>query len=177
VELLTTSSEDRLLLAAIPPENTLGQTVAEAMQLIKKPNTLVLEEPFDAKKISALSPEESSQCACLLPLECFEVPILDFDICREYAELLGQNVQAKSPKVNGLPFVFAKQQIRFRLDETGSKLKSEALCFILSGPPRDFTFDRPFLIMLLRKGASQPYFALWVGNTELLVKAPANKSR
>lgn len=102
------------------------------------------------------------------------MPVLDFDICREYAELLGQNVQAKSPKVNGLPFVFAKQQIRFRLDETGAKLKSEALGFIFSGPPRDFTFDRPFLIMLLRKGANQPYFALWVGNTELLVKAPAH---
>ena len=33
----------------------------------------------------------------------------------------------------------------------------------------EYIFDKPFLILLERKGAANPYFALWVGNAELLV--------
>ena len=33
----------------------------------------------------------------------------------------------------------------------------------------DPVFDKPFLIMLQRKDAEMPYFALWVDNTELLM--------
>jgi hypothetical protein len=31
-------------------------------------------------------------------------------------------------------------------------------------------FDKPYLLMLERDEADVPYFALWVGNPELLVK-------
>jgi len=30
---------------------------------------------------------------------------------------------------------------------------------------------RPFLLLLLRRGARYPYFALWIENDELLVSA------
>ena len=91
--------------------------------------------------------------------ENLEVPVLDFAILREYTELMG----------NGSRIVIAKQKTRFRLDETGAVLKSEALGGFGGGPPRRFVFDKPFLILLERHGAKNPYFALWVGNAELLV--------
>ncbi|MHB1456242.1 MAG: hypothetical protein ACYC0V_04940 [Armatimonadota bacterium] len=36
-------------------------------------------------------------------------------------------------------------------------------------------FNKPYLVFLQRKEARNPYFALWVGNTELLVPAPIKK--
>ena len=36
------------------------------------------------------------------------------------------------------------------------------------GKPRQLVFDKPFLILLQRGDAQQPYFALWVDNAELL---------
>jgi hypothetical protein len=47
-------------------------------------------------------------------------------------------------------------------------LKSEAID--VSGlTERNLVFDKPFLILLKRREAKRPYFALWVGNAELLV--------
>ena len=59
---------------------------------------------------------------------------------------------------------------RFRLDERGAVLKSEAYHGPVAskGGPRQFIFDKPFLILLEREDAAQPYFALWVDNAELL---------
>jgi len=63
----------------------------------------------------------------------------------------------------------ALQNIRFRLDERGAILKSEAaMAACLPNEPRQFIFDKPFLILLERHDAAQPYFALWVDNPELL---------
>jgi hypothetical protein len=31
-----------------------------------------------------------------------------------------------------------------------------------------YVFDRPFLIYLKKRGATRPYFAMWVDNAELL---------
>ena len=38
---------------------------------------------------------------------------------------------------------------------------------------RRFAFDRPFLIIMMRKDAAMPYFALWVANSELLLRREA----
>ena len=40
---------------------------------------------------------------------------------------------------------------------------------------QNLVFDEPFLVMIQRTDASQPYFALWVGNAELLVPFQARK--
>jgi hypothetical protein len=64
------------------------------------------------------------------------------------------------------------QWTRFRLNEKGAFLKSKTEMIFIAGPGkwRYFYFDRPFLILLKQKGAKHPYFAMWVGNTELMVK-------
>jgi serine protease inhibitor len=76
-----------------------------------------------------------------------------------------------------LTLLLALQNIRFQMDEKGVRLQSEAhMSFGCSAPynPRpkhEMIFDKPFLIMMMRKDATLPYFALWVANPELLVKA------
>jgi hypothetical protein len=69
-----------------------------------------------------------------------------------------------------MPIVLAMQSIRFRLDERGAILKSEAGVALSEdgSKPRQFIFDKPFLILLERRDAARPYFALWVDNPELL---------
>ena len=65
--------------------------------------------------------------------------------------------------------LFAGQSIRFRLDERGAVLKSEAASAGGDGY-RQMVFNKPFLILLKRRDAGKPYFALWVGDPELLVR-------
>ena len=36
--------------------------------------------------------------------------------------------------------------------------------------PRRIHFDRPFLLALVRRGASRPYFVGWLGNDDLFVR-------
>ena len=133
IELKTRAEEDRLILAKVAPSRTLGETVAGVRQRVATSRATKIEESED-----------------------LTVPVLNFDILREYAELYDIGIVATF------------QQIRFRLDETGAVLKSEAITFMAS-PPRRFVFDKPFLILLERRGAKNPYFALWVDNAELLV--------
>jgi hypothetical protein len=102
-------------------------------------------------------------------MEDLDVPVLNFDILREYSELYGRPMEASNEQMNGTDIMIALQSIRFRLDETGAVLKSEARVTYKSIAPRCFIFDKPFLIILKLRQAANPYFALWVANPELLV--------
>jgi hypothetical protein len=82
------------------------------------------------------------------------VPVINFDILRRYDEF-GR--------------YYAVQQTRFRLDEKGAALVSEASLGGGGVAATNLIFDKPFLIMIQRLRAKTPYFALWVANSELLV--------
>lgn len=95
--------------------------------------------------------------------DTLQIPKFDFDITHSYDELL---------EIYCL-WQVARQQIRFRLDEKGAVLKSEARIQVQPeeiGRPRHFVFDKPFLIYLKEKNAKYPYFAVWIENAGLLVK-------
>ena len=102
--------------------------------------------------------------------ESLVVPILNFEVWKSYDELGEKTITTPGP-LQGTPIGMCLQTIRFRLDERGAILKSEAeIAAAAEGlqEPRQFIFDKPFLILLERRDAQQPYFALWVDNTELL---------
>jgi len=145
IELKTQAEDDRLILAKIPPEATLGETISAV-----------------EKRIQNAKPDKMRQ------LEDLYVPVLDFDILRRYSELCGHSIRTANKRLDGTSIVIAAQTVRFRLDERGAVLKSEA---IMAGAlmERSFVFDKPFLILIKRREANRPYFALWVGNAELLV--------
>lgn len=142
VELETQQAGHHLYLAKVPPQATLGATV-EAVQ----------------QRIATTTPESLTQ------KHNFMVPLLNFDILRNYNELTG-----KQPR--GGELVIARQQIRFQLDERGAVLKSESYMMSLGRAKKDLSpiFNKPFLIMLNYEDAENPYFAMWIDNPEVLVK-------
>ncbi len=135
LELKVQSEKDRLILAKVPASSTLLETVRLIKLRLKHPHRVRLHRK-----------------------DTLKVPVLDFDIKKDYSEL---------PK----PFVVAQQQIRFRLNEKGAILKSRGKMRMMSAGyvPRNLIFNKPFLILLIQKKAKNPYFALWVNNVELLV--------
>ena len=145
IELKTQAEEDRSILAKIPPEATLGETISAV-----------------EKRIQEAKPTKMERMADLY------VPVLNFDVLRKYPELYNRPIRTADNRIDGTSIVVAAQTVRFRLDERGAVLKSEAID--VSGlTERNLVFDKPFLILLKRREAKRPYFALWVGNAELLV--------
>jgi hypothetical protein len=154
IQLKTQAEEDVLILAKIPPEASLDKTIAAVENRISKAKPTQMEE-----------------------MEDLYVPVLNFDVLREYSELYKHPIHTDDGKLDGTSFVYAGQSIRFCLDERGAVLKSEGI-EAQGLTPRNLVFNKPFLIMLKRDKAKNPYFALWVGNAELLVptkKEPVKK--
>ena len=150
LELIAGQEMDRLILSRLAPGATLQETITRVTGRISvaKPTGLEIEEEFMA-------------------------PCLNFDLSRNFYEIIGKPIV--NPNFDEYFIKSARQNIRFTLDENGAVLKSEASLGAASAPPkkpRRFILDGPFLILMMRKGAKMPYFALWVENPELLV--PAN---
>jgi hypothetical protein len=149
VELKTQAEDDRLILAKVKPEATLGETIKMVEKRLQTAKPTLMEWN-----------------------EALYIPVLNFDILREYSELYGHLINSTNRLFQGSKIVKSKQSIRFQLDEKGAVLKSEGgLYVVVASLPRTYTFDKPFLILLKRRDAENPYFALWVGNAELLVPA------
>jgi len=91
------------------------------------------------------------------------VPIINLDIESRFAGLEA-------------PGWRARQVIRFRLDESGAKLESFAYYdgLGIGGNPREFVFDKPFLVYLKRRDSDNPYFVMWIENAEVLERADAD---
>jgi len=144
IELKTKATGHRLILAKVTPQGTLGELVSSV-----------------EKRLRSSAPDRLDECNDLL------IPVLDFDVTHDFRELLGQRISSANPKLNGTPIAIARQNVRFRLDETGAVIKSEAI--FAAGIGANLVFDKPFLVMLKKQGRSVPYFALWVDNPEILV--------
>ncbi|MGD2094509.1 MAG: hypothetical protein PVH77_05830, partial [Phycisphaerales bacterium] len=94
------------------------------------------------------------------------VPEMFWEIDHRFDELLGKTISNANPS---MPIIGAKQSIKFKLDRCGAILESEAT-IKAAAIPRYFKFDRPFLIIMKKRGNEQPFFVMWVDNTELLNK-------
>jgi hypothetical protein len=159
IELATKEKADRLIIARLKPGKTLKETVAAAMAGTGEKN--------DAPRLHDDEP--------------VEIPVLNFDVTRKYGEIIGRVITTPiPPELTGIKeyqIGEAMQNIRFRLDEKGAILKSDAT--IIATPtsvaspggrvPRRFVCDGPFLVLMAREGAATPYFAAWIESAELLV--------
>jgi hypothetical protein len=103
--------------------------------------------------------------------ELLIVPWMNWRIQRRYAEIEGVDKPIQNPVLEKCWFGHAEQLISFRLDRRGSSVESESKLDVVKDlPPRMFAFDRPFLIVLRKRDAANPFFVMWVGNAELLQK-------
>ena len=99
-----------------------------------------------------------------------KVPDINIDKTISYDELCDQQILGTNKKITK-----ALQTIKFKMDNKGGSLKSEAVIGIMrmSLAPdmsRHFDFDQPFVMFLKEKGKDKPYFAARVDNTEFLIK-------
>jgi len=103
------------------------------------------------------------------------IPKFNFNIETHYSTLEGNNF---SSETDNYLVEKAWQRTAFILDESGAKVESEAfvvvdLIYIEENEkpkPKKMIFDKPFLILLKRTDAKNPYFGLWITNTELMIK-------
>jgi hypothetical protein len=153
IELKTKSEGDRLILAKVKPGAMLQNTVEVVNGRIEQGQ-----------------PEAATTNDVLL------VPRIKLDVTRRYTEIEGLHFRPKGTNVSkDLWLRSAAQAILFEMNEKGVELKSEAHmalgCEKSSEPEKKhiMIFDKPFLLMLQRRGVQRPYLVLWVDNPEVLV--------
>lgn len=154
IKLNSTSPNDEIILAKIAPQATLGGTIDRAIIL----SGISLTKGWDGTIHSG---------------DTLQIPKLDFDILHNYKDLEGKSVLNKG--FEGYVISKALQSVRFRLNEKGALLKSEAKIVMTKSAMfgeehKNLIFDKPFLFCLKEKGAKYPYLAIWVDNAEILVK-------
>ncbi len=92
-----------------------------------------------------------------------KVPNLKFFEEKSFDEVCGKRVKGTNLMIDQ-----AMETIKFEMDNTGVKLKSEAAMTIMKmslepeKEPRIFNFDDTFVLFLKEKGKNRPYFALRV---------------
>ena len=148
LRLKSIAPRDEIILAKIKPGKTLLETVDSVFSRIENKDAVSLQKG-----------------------DTLQMPKLDFDILREYTEIIGKNVLNKG--FNGYSVLQAIQAIRFRLNEKGALLKSEAVIEMarsFSDAPKYLIFNQPFLLCLKEKTGKYPYFVMWIDNAELLMR-------
>ncbi len=99
------------------------------------------------------------------------IPDINFNIEHSYNQLL--NKYLKNGGFRDYYIREAKQDIMFKLSKSGALLKSGAAVEMAKSSsyvenPKTLIFDKPFLIILGEKQDKEPYFAMWVENTDAM---------
>jgi hypothetical protein len=139
------SKPTQIILAMVEPKRTMAETLALVERRIAAPS---LEENPDLGINDVLL-----------------VPDVVWRISHHFRELEGRDFQ--NATLRGQRMDVAQEDIAFRLDRSGAELRAESHMYAAS-TAMYYVFDRPFLIYLKKRGATRPYFAMWVDNAELL---------
>jgi hypothetical protein len=152
LRLNTTLEDDELILAKVKPEGTLAATLEAVERRVKAAGE-------KSRGDEAGMPEEGDH---------LQVPMISLGVERDYPEVTKREFQ--NSQLPDLGIGEARQGIRFYLDQRGARLESRSgvLMVTTSEVRRSFIFDKAFLLYMKRKNASAPYFAMWIGNAELL---------
>ena len=147
IDLDQTSQPSQIIVALLEPKASLAETMMELEKKIAEDQMERYGGGFDGSAVLI-------------------VPDIFFDITHHFAELEGRrfvNAAMKGQVINR-----AQQDVMFKLDRSGAELRSEAKVAEESVSP-PFIFNRPFLVVMKKRGAEHPYFVMWVDNAELLV--------
>jgi len=99
--------------------------------------------------------------------DTLQAPELAFHITHNFTEITGHSFENESMRKS--PIDDACLDILFRLDRSGVELIAQAKSYYRCMPV-DYKFLQPFLVYLKKRGATRPYFVMWVDNDELLRK-------
>jgi hypothetical protein len=150
LDLCKQSAPNQIVLAQLSWQSTLTRTLARLQEKITQAQGALPELPGRST---------------------LQVPAMDWQLDHHFRELEGRDKALLNPSVQGVYFDTALQRIRFRLHRSGAEVQSESRIVAKSAPPRkQYHFDQPFLLVMQKRGAQQPFLVLWVANGELLSK-------
>jgi hypothetical protein len=177
IQLIYYKSDDEFVLKLLPndsiheiyiylPKKAKLKTLKHLVKDIQK-----AEDKYDKRKSSTKLTWKDE----FLDDDLFSMPVIEFNIEKNYKEIEGQTITA-SDTTYGISICY--QRIAFILDEVGAIIESEAevVTSTEAAPeenlpaPKQLVLDKPFFIMLKRTDSDNPYFAMWVNNTELMIE-------
>lgn len=97
------------------------------------------------------------------------IPIIEFDLLSKFPNI--RSVQLYTEKY---PFLLKgiEQKTKFTLNNKGAEVKSivriGGLVNCVSQPPRKMEFNKPFIVYIRKKDSKEPYFAMYLANTNHL---------
>jgi hypothetical protein len=153
IDLCRDSSPNQIVIACVPPQATLLETLKDM-----------------EKKIQAFAGNPNAEYQRAFGVrDVLLVPNLNWEVRHHFTELEGSDKRLLNAGFSGYYMAKAMQTIRFRLDRSGAELASEAQmpCKPMA---THFVCDRPFLIVVKKRSAERPFFIMWVDNAELLCK-------
>lgn len=107
-------------------------------------------------------------------IDIFSIPIIKFNIETNYSDIQRQSFTSRG-KLHHVEEAF--QRTGFILNENGAVVESETYAVTDSSGaepvkilPKKMIFDKPFFIIIKRAKSDNPYFVMYVQNTELLTK-------
>jgi hypothetical protein len=145
LDLCKASRPNQLILAVLPR----GRTLGEALEYVAAGRAT-----YQPRKLWAGSH--------------VQVPDLDWTIDHRYREL-----ETNTSLLLGAAELFpigTAQHIRFQLNRSGVRVESDTKVAVAAGGDVHYDFNRPFLIILKKRDAANPFFVMWVDNAELLQK-------
>ena len=154
VDLCASSIPSQIIVAVIPREASLGAAVEKVQRVVSAGEDIIAKNPAEALGFNVADED------------ALAVPSLVWKVAHRFSELEG--LDTRNAKLDNMPLVFAGQETRFYLNRYGATLRSEAGIAAREERPQSYYFSCPFLIYMKKRGADQPYFAMWVDNAELL---------
>jgi hypothetical protein len=150
VQIVAENDIDEVYFAKVRPEETLHDTYINVMNRVS------------VDKVTFLGEKDQ-----------LGIPYLKFRVNKEFNEIRAAKILNKG--FDKFHFEKALQVIDFDLDEGGVSVESVVELDAVFGIPKKFeprvlNFDEAFLIILKEKGTTDPYFLMWVGNTEFMEK-------
>lgn len=131
-------------------------------------NNLTLEENY---KILNKKTENYKGDRAFLDEDSLMVPNINFNALYKYDEFKGKRIKNSDFMIDT-----AIQTVKFKLDNKGGSLKSEAAIVLTTcalpeeKEYRDFIFNKPFILFLKEKDKNVPYFIAEFKNAELFEK-------
>ena len=150
VDLCRHSKPYQVVAAVVEPKASLAETLEYVRERIADSRQ---DESYEKKSL-------------LDDVDTLIVPEMFWEINHRFDELIGKVVANANPS---MPIIEARQAIQFKLDRCGAMLESESMIAV-AAIPRDFIFNRPFLVYMKKRDCEQPFFVMWVDNAELLNK-------
>ena len=146
------SAPSQVVVAVVMPKATLRQTIDYALELEAKHdkggglNTLVTYEPL-------------------------QVPELEFELTYSPPDLrLARFLASPLSEWSAASIDQVQERLYFKLDRFGAEVKATSSINVCGATHIEYIFDRPFLVLMRVRGEREPYFAMWVDNTELMRK-------